>query len=115
MGKFVKRAELSILGTLGIALISYTHMPTILASLDGTAPEPSSYSASAAASLQPYVEETTSGPTPVTITTTPIATNEALAASSTSQTVSSATSPQTTDANAVIPTDNAARDIDPMP
>lgn len=34
MGKLVKKAELTILGTLGILLFSSTHLPGLLSSLD---------------------------------------------------------------------------------
>jgi hypothetical protein len=124
MGRLVKRAELSILGMLGIALFSYAHMPSILASLDGaTSTEPAAYSASAAAAVAPYVDQTVSDPTPVTITTTPItpaqadATKVSAVGSATSTDISPETpsAPQTTDANAVLPSDNAAQNPEAYP
>jgi hypothetical protein len=122
MGKLVKRAELSILGTLGIALFSYTHMPAIMSALDGaTSTDQTAYSASAAAAVTPtpYVADTVSAPTPVTITTTPVSTSETPAAGTmASSSVEDATpgdAPQTTDANAVLPTDSPAQDPSAAP
>jgi hypothetical protein len=83
MGKLVKRAELSVLGAIGIVLFSITHFPAILSVLDdATSTDATAYTAAA---VTPYVEDTVTAPSPTTVVTTmPIA-----AATSTSDTSSS--------------------------
>ena len=89
MGKLVKRAELSLLGAIGIALFSSTHLPTFLSTLDNNLnTDQDSYTASA---MTPYVDDTVSQPSPVTITTAPIV---AVASS----TLDSSSTPDTTTA-----------------
>jgi hypothetical protein len=70
MGKLVKRAELSVLGAIGIVLFSIAHFPAILSVLDdATSTDPTAYTAAAVA---PYVEDTVTQPSQPVVTTTPI-------------------------------------------
>jgi hypothetical protein len=87
MGKLVKRAEFAVLGTIGIVFLSYTYMPSFLASLDDSTSTQETYTAAAYQAVAPNTTVTEAPPTAsVTVTTsstTPItAANTAEATSS---------------------------------
>jgi len=99
MGKLVKRAELSVLGALGIALFSFTHFSAIMSVLDdATSTDATAYTATVVA---PYVENTATVPSqPVVTTTAMVPDATATSSNSTVPAAGVSTAPESTGADA---------------